>query len=64
MSKSLPILDMCRIGMLLDIVGRLLSHVGIGFDANHPLAPDRGGQSGSAAHIHDERGTRRVNQLR
>ncbi len=52
MSKPLSILDMCCVGMVLDVVCGLFPHVGIGFDPNHPLSPltpDRGGQSGPAA---------------
>src|SRR5689334_10117954 len=45
MSHPLSILDMCRVGMALDFAYGLLTHVGIGFDPNHPpgpLTPDRG----------------------
>src|SRR5579859_2379503 len=47
MSNSLLILDMCRVGMVLDFAYRLGTHICIGFDPNHPLGPftpDRGGQ--------------------
>ncbi len=67
MSKPLSILDMCRVGMVLDFAYGLFAHVGIGFDPNHqlgPLTPDRGGQSGPAAQIHHQGGMRQVNQLR
>src|SRR6266700_2438734 len=67
MSHSLMILDLCRVGMVLDFVDGLFPHVGIGFDPNHPLGPltpDRGGQSGPAAQIHHQGGMRQVNQLR
>src|SRR5215469_3887508 len=55
MSQPLSILDMYCERMALDFVDGLFQHVGIGLDPNHllgPLPPDRGGQSGPAAHIH------------
>src|SRR5260370_8066374 len=67
MSKPLSILDMCRVGMVLDFAYGLFAHVGIGFDPNHqlgPLTPDRGGQSGPAAQIHHQGGMPQGNQLR
>jgi hypothetical protein len=53
--------------MALDFTYGLFPHIGIGFDPNHPpgpLTPDRGGQSGPAAHIHHQGWLRHVNQLR
>jgi hypothetical protein len=66
MSYSLSILDMGRMGMVLDFVDGLFPHVGIGFDPHHqlgPLTPERGGQSGPAAQIHHQGGMRHLNQL-
>src|SRR5712692_3208071 len=67
MSNSLLILDMCCVGMVLDFAYSLGTHIGIGFDPNHqlgPFTPDRGGQSGPAAHIYHQGGMRHTNQLR
>src|SRR6185312_5399655 len=45
MGNSFLILDMCCVGMVLDIAYSLGAHLGIGFDPKHspcPLTPDRG----------------------
>src|SRR5258708_3213638 len=67
MSNPFSILDMFRVGMALDFAYSLGTHVGIGFNPNHPLGPltpDRSGQSGPATQIHHQGGMRQVNQLR
>src|SRR5579859_5959926 len=39
MSNSLSILDVCRVGMVLDFAHSLDTHVSIRLDTNHPLGP-------------------------